>query len=377
MHQRGHRFGRQEKSETSLLASKAGEDEEGSVNPAMLLQEQEDPIFKPLSSSLKPLGAANSPKAHQKQQHQRGGCRAGGFAAIRHSELVAGACYCTMSTIMVLLNKHVLSGFHFECPNSLLLFQCSLTAVLVKSCEFLGLVPPLERLSWSVVRAWLPANFVFVAMIWTSFFALKYLNVAMVTVLKNLTNLVTIVGDYMINGKSYPGGVWLTLSLMVASAFVGASTDLTFNVSGYSWQIANCLATASYSLYLRLTMDKVQVGEAAHAWDLRSLCLLPLHWCCLMSGAPPTAATQLPLQGLSQKSGGFDEFSMVWYNNILSIPLLMILVICFGEHKILLHEPALERWYGHTLLQTPMSLALPLSRFFDILLPFQSHVQGL
>lgn len=260
MQQRGHIYGWQEKDKDLLL-----EEEEGSLSkmkPALGAQKHKLPFFKPLSSPPpKAPGVANGLEVQHKQQHQGGG----GFADIRRSELAAGACYCTMSTMMVLLNKQALSSFHFECPNSLLLFQCGLAAVLVKSCEFLGLVPPLERLSWRIVRTWLPANFLFVVMIWTSFYALKYLNVAMVTVLKNLTNLVTITGDYIINGKRYPTGVWLTLALMAASAFAGASTDLTYNLRGYSWQMANCLATASYSLYLRLTMDKVQVGNPPHA----------------------------------------------------------------------------------------------------------------
>ena len=44
-------------------------------------------------------------------------------------------------------------------------------------------------------------NVIFVGMIWTSFFALKNLGVPMATVLKNLTNLFTIGGDYLLYGK--------------------------------------------------------------------------------------------------------------------------------------------------------------------------------
>jgi len=220
-------------------------------------------------------------------------------------QLVAGLSYCTMSTAMVLLNKHALSSFHFECPNSLLLFQCALAAALIKACEAVGLVS-LERLSWRIVREWIPANFLFVAMIWTSFYALKYLNVAMVTVLKNLTNLVTICGDYALHGRKYPAGVWLALLLMTVSAVAGASTDMTFNLTGYSWQVANCLATAAYSLYLRTVMDKVQV--------------------------------------LCGKTGGFDECSMVWYNNLLSIPFVSVLVLAFREHETIWDQHAFHAW---------------------------------
>ena len=50
----------------------------------------------------------------------------------------------------------------------------------------------------------MPVNVIFVGMIWTSFFALKNLGVPMATVLKNLTNLFTIGGDYLLYGKVGP-----------------------------------------------------------------------------------------------------------------------------------------------------------------------------
>jgi GDP-mannose transporter len=109
-------------------------------------------------------------------------------------------------------------------------------------------------------------------MIWTSFFALKDLGVAMATVLKNLTNLFTIGGDWLLYGRTYGIGVWLTLALMALSAFCGAVTDLAFSASGYTWQMINCLFTAAYSLYLRGVMDKASAPHAPHivtlAWTL-------------------------------------------------------------------------------------------------------------
>ncbi len=57
------------------------------------------------------------------------------------------------------------------------------------------------RRNIKIVQLWLPVNVIFVGMIWTSFFALKNLGVPMATVLKNLTNLFTILGDYTMYGK--------------------------------------------------------------------------------------------------------------------------------------------------------------------------------
>ena len=177
----------------------------------------------------------------------------------------------------------------------------------------------LHRRSFKIARVWMPVNMIFVGMIWTSFFALKNLGVPMATVLKNLTNLFAIVGDYLLYGKVcsrahtanehaeecvmhtvrkcsnadykllggssmllfrhcahgqsslsaswhvtllhilqvYGPGVWASLALMCASALCGSVTDLAFDLEGYLWQLINCLFTASYSLYLRGVMDRV------------------------------------------------------------------------------------------------------------------------
>ena len=60
--------------------------------------------------------------------------------------------------------------------------------------------------NWQIARTWFPVNVIFVCMIWTSFPALQLLGVAMVTVLKNLTNLFTITGDIAFFGKRYSLG---------------------------------------------------------------------------------------------------------------------------------------------------------------------------
>lgn len=129
----------------------------------------------------------------------------------------------------------------------------------------------------------------------------------MSTVLKNLTNLFVIAGDYGFYNKTYGGAVWLTLALMMVSAVCSAATDLAFNLPGYLWQLVNCVFTASYSLYLRWVMDR--------------------------------------LVSLTVNKTRLDEFSMVYYNNLLSLPLLLLIIWQAGELEMLPNEPALQDFY--------------------------------
>ncbi|KAG0483503.1 hypothetical protein HPP92_011587 [Vanilla planifolia] len=90
---------------------------------------------------------------------------------------------------------------------------------------------------------------------------------------------------------------------MIISAASGGATDLSFHLEGYSWQILNCFLTASYSLTLRRIMD---IAEQA------------------------------------TKSGTLNEFSMVLLNNLLSLPLGLLLIFVFGEVDYICKTPLLK-----------------------------------
>ncbi|PNW74619.1 hypothetical protein CHLRE_12g490050v5 [Chlamydomonas reinhardtii] len=227
----------------------------------------------------------------------------GPIAGIPFGALVSGVCYCSASASMVLLNKHALASFSFTAPNALLCFQCVLAVILVKLCEAAGFVK-LQPLKPKLIGVWFPVNLIFVAMLGTGFYALKEMGIGMFSVWKQLANLTTALGDLFIFKKTYPWPVWACLSLMIASAVVGASTDSRFTWVGYSWQIANCLFTSAYALHLRSVMDRV---------------------------------TDYTTDG-----GKMDEFSMVYYNNLLSIPPILVLMWFFGEYEGLMAQTALR-----------------------------------
>ncbi len=82
--------------------------------------------------------------------------------------------------MQILLNKVALSSFNFKAANALLFFQCALAVVLVQACKVVGLVK-VEPFNLNIVKVWIPVNMIFVSMIGTSFWALRSLNVGMVT----------------------------------------------------------------------------------------------------------------------------------------------------------------------------------------------------
>ncbi|XP_078434158.1 golgi nucleotide sugar transporter 1 isoform X2 [Wolffia australiana] len=216
--------------------------------------------------------------------------------------LLSGLLYCLSSCSMILVNKLVLSTYEFNAGISLMLYQNFVSVVLVLILRRMDIIST-EPLTWKLIRVWFPVNLIFVGMLITSMFSLKYINVAMVTILKNVTNVITAVGEMYLFKKHHGGKVWASLSLMIVSAVSGGVTDLAFHGVGYAWQILNCFLTASYSLTLRRVMD---------------------------------TAKQVT------KSGSLNEFSMVLLNNSLSLPLGLLLVFIFGEVDYLSKTPLLK-----------------------------------
>ncbi|CAI9102897.1 OLC1v1001265C1 [Oldenlandia corymbosa var. corymbosa] len=201
----------------------------------------------------------------------------------------------------------------------------NLVSVVVVCILTLSGVISTEPLTWRLIKVWLPVNVIFVGMLITSMFSLKYINVAMVTVLKNVTNVMTAAGEMYLFNKHHDKKVWAALFLMIISAISGGITDLSFNAIGYTWQIINCFLTASYSLTLRRVMD---------------------------------TAKQVT------KSGDLNEFSMVLLNNTLSVPLGILLMFVFNEVDYLSKTP---------LLRLPIFwLVITLSGFLGLAISFTS-----
>jgi GDP-mannose transporter len=201
---------------------------------------------------------------------------------------------------MVLSNKALAASFPVQLPIMLVLLQCALAVLLGETCRGLNVVQ-YKRFRLATAAIWLPVNVCFVAMLLTSFMSFKFLNVPMITVFKNLTNVIIVAGDWYWHGQKVTIGVLLTFGVMVIGALAAAYTDAMFSAEGYLWMSSNCVATASYVLYMRSVTTRDDV-------DL-------------------------------------SKFEMVFYNNLLSIPLLLPVSLALGEVGVLMDNlPVVLSW---------------------------------
>ncbi|CAM9139286.1 unnamed protein product, partial [Hapterophycus canaliculatus] len=210
--------------------------------------------------------------------------------------------FCSVS--MVMSNKLLAFTYKSDMAFLVVVGQCLVATVLVEMVRRTGHAS-YDPFNFATAKRWLPVSVFFSAMLFTSFKALEVMNVPMVTVFKNLTNIVIVTGDWWFFHQSASCLVISSMAVMVFGALVASYHDLHFNPWGYFWMVANCCTTAGYVLYMK------------HA----------------------TKTIKLP------------RFGMVFYNNLLTTCLLLVAAFMVGDFKILFNTPELHTFtYISTLL---------------------------
>lgn len=213
--------------------------------------------------------------------------------AATFNAVASSVMYMSCSVLMVLLNKWLASTLDVQAHISLLVMQNAVATFMVALAKALGIVS-YPNFDPAVAMSWLPVDVFFVVMLSTSFEAMRFLSVPMITVFKQISNMLTAGGEYAFFGKSVTPGVIVAFSVMISGALLAAANDLAFSFAGYAWQISNCVATSGYVLYLKHATQTIELSK----------------------------------------------FGMVFYNNLLSLPLLSIIAIVHFEPTILIEAHA-------------------------------------
>ncbi|KAI7904811.1 uncharacterized protein BX663DRAFT_503654 [Cokeromyces recurvatus] len=204
------------------------------------------------------------------------------------------ASYCLASILMTVTNKYVLSGYDFNMNFLLLTIQNLVTVVLLQSFKFLNLIK-FRDFDKDEARKWLPIASSLVAMIYTGSKALQFLRIPIYTIFKNLTIILIAYGEVIWFGGKVTHLMLVSFGLMVLSSVIAGWADISDTLNqivaldttfiGYFWMATNCLASAAFVLYMRKRI----------------------------------------------KLTNFKDFDTVYYNNILSIPLLIIPSFIFED----------------------------------------------
>lgn len=192
------------------------------------------------------------------------------------------ALYCFCSVSMVLVNKSLASSYNHLIDGDLNILLVVFQAIIaVMAVEFSKMMKWVEYPSFSMTTAkqWAPVNILFCAMLFTGMTSLQHNSVPMVTVFKNITNIVVSLGDYYFFGTTVEGLVVLAFGTMLGGALLAARNDVAITATGLFWMAANCFATAGYILYMKFATKNVKLSKFGMVFYNNVLCtifLLPV-----------------------------------------------------------------------------------------------------
>ncbi|VEU19372.1 DEKNAAC100891 [Brettanomyces naardenensis] len=191
-------------------------------------------------------------------------------------------CYCVSSILMTMTNKYVVSGYNFNMNFLLLAVQSIVCVLVISTLKFFGVIT-YRNFNKNEAKKWSPIAFLLVIMIYTSSKALQFLTIPVYTIFKNLTIILIAYGEVLWFGGEVTTLALGSFALMVFSSIVATLGDknsqgaLELNI-GYFWMFTNCFASASFVLFMRKRI----------------------------------------------KLTNFKDFDTMFYNNVLSIPILLV-----------------------------------------------------
>lgn len=203
---------------------------------------------------------------------------------ISKSPILPVVSYCMASILMTLTNKYVLSSPGYNMNFLLLTVQSTVCVAAIGILKRLKVIN-YRDFDFREAKFWFPISFLLVAMIYTASKALQFLSVPVYTIFKNLTIIIIAYGEVLWFGGHVTALTLFSFGLMVLSSIVAAWADIqsssfasqTLN-SGYLWMVLNCLTNAAFVLAMRKRI----------------------------------------------KLTNFRDFDTMFYNNLLSIPVLVI-----------------------------------------------------
>jgi|SaaInlStandDraft_7_1057024.scaffolds.fasta_scaffold39102_2 GDP-mannose transporter len=164
-----------------------------------------------------------------------------------------------------------------------------------------GNIIQFDNFDWEIGRKWLVVNISFLFMLYSGSMSLKLAGVHIVTAYKNLAIFFITLGEWILNGQEVSRLVAGSIGLMILGPLLTGMTDLDYTFIGYMWLMFNILGTSLYVLLMRKSSKYFNLGE----------------------------------------------WGMSYYNNLISLPLLLAAAVLMGELPILYAYP---HWFNPSFL---------------------------
>ncbi|EGG09116.1 uncharacterized protein MELLADRAFT_115827 [Melampsora larici-populina 98AG31] len=224
--------------------------------------------------------------------------------------------YCAASILMTVVNKFVVSGHHFTMNFLLLTIQSAVCVTCVAISKSLKLIN-YRDFDFSDAKRWFPISFLLVIVIYTGSKALQFLSIPVYTIFKNLTIILIAYGEVIWFGGHVSGLTLISFGLMVLSSLVAAWSDIS-SALFLSPVTATALAAAS------VASDPIGQGNYSELVQKHAGYFWMLINCLASAGYVLAMRKRIKLTS-------FKDWDTMFYNNLLSIPVLVIFSFLFED----------------------------------------------
>lgn len=177
-----------------------------------------------------------------------------------HLRILSAVFYAVSSFLITMVNKTVLTTFRFPSYTFLGVGQMATTLVVLyvakksKTIQF-------QDFDRSILTKIFPLPLLYVGNHITGLASTKKLSLPMFTVLRKFTILMTMILEVFILRKTFPKRLVYSVMAIVLGAMIAASSDLAFDVEGYTFILLNDAFTAASSVYTKKKLGTEGLGK--------------------------------------------------------------------------------------------------------------------
>jgi len=191
--------------------------------------------------------------------------------------------FAVSSVVMVAGNKAAVQ--HLPHPCTLVIIQAVGTLVLL-AVFYRSQV----SLNTATVMQWLPISMLFTTMLFTSMKSMVHSTVSTILVLRNIGPIFTTLGELMLGKLQISGGIAAAELLIVCGAVLYTGGAVDTSPQSLFWILINVAAQVTYGLMLKHTMETSPIVKE------------------------------------------MSKFTMSFYNNLLCLPPVLLMLFLYGEH---------------------------------------------